>query len=99
MSNYWIFRFRHCLYSVYLICATAARCRSSPTTRPWRKYDIIPQRYLDQVKAMWVSVAGESHSSGYRKGCLLLQGIDPTLRGDGAGKAARPTDRPRRRCA
>jgi hypothetical protein len=37
-------------------------------------YDDIPQYYLDQVKKMWVVIAGESHSLGYRDGLLLLEG-------------------------
>jgi hypothetical protein len=40
------------------------------------RYDDIPQAYLDEVKKMWVSVAGESHSSGYRMGCTLLESLD-----------------------
>lgn len=36
------------------------------------KYDDIPQQYIDEVKKMWVSVPGESHSRGYRNGCRLL---------------------------
>ena len=40
-------------------------------------FDKIPQEYLDKVKAMWVSVAGESHSLGYRIGCQFLQQQDP----------------------
>ncbi len=31
-------------------------------------YDDIPGAYIDAVKKMWVSVAGESHSAGYRIG-------------------------------
>lgn len=40
-------------------------------------FDKIPQSYLDEVKKMWVIVAGESHSKGYRLGCQLLENLDP----------------------
>lgn len=36
----------------------------------------IPPAALAAVKAMWVSVAGESHSLGYRLGCELLEAQD-----------------------
>lgn len=36
------------------------------------EFDNIPQAYLDEVKKMWVILAGESHSSGYRIGARLL---------------------------
>jgi hypothetical protein len=36
----------------------------------------IPQAYIDLVKTMWATVPGESHSYGYRKGLVLLQGLD-----------------------
>lgn len=36
----------------------------------------VPQAYLDLVKRMWVTVPGESHSSGYRIGCQLLESAD-----------------------
>jgi len=41
------------------------------------KYDDIPQYYIDQVKKMWVSYAGESHSLGVRSGLLALEALDP----------------------
>ncbi|MCZ2337460.1 MAG: hypothetical protein LC127_04530 [Chitinophagales bacterium] len=37
------------------------------------KYDDIPQRWIDSVKTMWVSIAGESHSAAYRTGVQLLE--------------------------
>jgi hypothetical protein len=40
-------------------------------------YDKIPQTYINEVKKMWVILAGESHSKGYRIGCQLLENIDP----------------------
>lgn len=40
------------------------------------KYDLIPQHYIDIVKGMWVSIAGESHSSGYRIGMQMLEDLD-----------------------
>jgi len=40
------------------------------------KYDDIPGFYLNKVKEMWVSIPGESHSSGYRIGCNLLSQSD-----------------------
>jgi len=36
----------------------------------------IPTAFIDEVKRMWVSVPGESHSSGYRRGCELLETLD-----------------------
>ena len=36
----------------------------------------IPQAWIDEVKKMWASLPGESHSSGYRIGCTLLQTAD-----------------------
>jgi hypothetical protein len=41
------------------------------------KYDNIPQVWIDEVKKMWVIVAGESHSKGFRIGCQLLENLDP----------------------
>jgi uncharacterized protein YjdB len=40
-------------------------------------FDDIPQQYLDSVKHMLVSLPGESHSEGYRRGMSLLEMIDP----------------------
>jgi hypothetical protein len=40
------------------------------------KYTSIPQQYIDSVKKMWVTVPGESHSQGYRRGLSLLEEID-----------------------
>ena len=40
------------------------------------EYENIPQQYIDSVKKMWVTVPGESHSSGYRIGLRLLQEAD-----------------------
>jgi len=37
------------------------------------KYDDIPQYYIDQVKKMWLSYAGESHSKAVRTGLALLE--------------------------
>ena len=37
------------------------------------KYNDIPQRWIDSVKTMWVSIAGESHSLAYRTGAQLLE--------------------------
>lgn len=41
------------------------------------RYDEIPQQYIDEVKKMWVSLAGESHSGAFRVGALLLEVQDP----------------------
>lgn len=41
-------------------------------------YDIIPQQYIDSVKKMWVSIAGESHSLSYRTGLELLEALSAT---------------------
>ncbi len=40
------------------------------------KYDQIPEYYINEVKKMWVSFPGESHSAAYRYGCLYLQNLD-----------------------
>ena len=40
------------------------------------RYDDIPQYYIDQVKKMWLSYAGESHSAGIREGLMLLEAKD-----------------------
>ncbi len=40
------------------------------------KYKDIPQYYIDNVKEMWVTIPGESHSSAYRIGCQLLASLD-----------------------
>jgi len=40
------------------------------------RYQDIPQPYLDLVKRMWTDIPGESHSSGYRIGCQLLEDQD-----------------------
>lgn len=40
------------------------------------KYDDIPAQYINEVKKMWVSIAGESHSEAYRVGCELLEALD-----------------------
>lgn len=77
MSKYWMFRFQLCFGGFLLVCAAAAAEPIIADHTAVAQYDKIPQRYLDKVKAMWVSVAGESHSSGYRKGALLLQELDP----------------------
>ncbi|MBN2396713.1 MAG: hypothetical protein JXC36_09700, partial [Candidatus Atribacteria bacterium] len=37
------------------------------------KYNEIPQYYIDEVKKMWLSYAGESHSLGIREGLNLLE--------------------------
>jgi hypothetical protein len=39
-------------------------------------YSQIPPYWIDQVKKMWVTVPGESHSSGYRIGLNLLESAD-----------------------
>lgn len=41
------------------------------------KYDDIPQFYINEVKKMWVSYAGESHAIGIRDGMDLLEILDP----------------------
>lgn len=42
-------------------------------------FDKIPQQYIDEVKKMWVILAGESHSKGYRIGCQLLENSNQTF--------------------
>ncbi len=40
------------------------------------KYQDIPEYYINEVKKMWVTIPGESHSVAYRTGCTLLEQID-----------------------
>ena len=42
------------------------------------KYDDIPLNWIDSVKKMWVSYAGESHSLNIGWGLVRLESIDPT---------------------
>ncbi len=41
------------------------------------KFQDIPQQYIDEVKKMWLVVAGESHSAGYRAGLVVLETLYP----------------------
>lgn len=41
------------------------------------KFDDIPQFYLNEVKKMWLVVAGESHSVAYRTGLTSLESVFP----------------------
>jgi len=41
------------------------------------RYDDIPQYYIDQVKKMWLSYAGESHTNAIRTGMVLLENQNP----------------------
>lgn len=41
------------------------------------KFDDIPQYYINEVKKMWLVVAGESHSAAYRAGLLALEAAYP----------------------
>ena len=43
------------------------------------KYDRIPQHYIDEVKKLWLVVAGESHAEGYRHGLELLELQNPAF--------------------
>jgi hypothetical protein len=43
------------------------------------RFDDIPQEYIDKVKQMWLVVAGESHSEGYRTGLTLLESTYPSF--------------------
>ena len=40
------------------------------------KFDQIPQYYIDEVKKMWLSYAGESHSAAIRDGLDALESLD-----------------------
>jgi len=40
------------------------------------RYSIIPQVYIDSVKKMWASYAGESHSQAILRGMDLLESLD-----------------------
>lgn len=44
------------------------------------EFDKIPQQYIDEVKKMWVILAGESHAKGYRIGCELLEESNPKFK-------------------
>jgi hypothetical protein len=41
-------------------------------------YDDIPQQWIDSVKTMWLSYAGESHSAAIRDGLNALESLDAT---------------------
>ncbi len=43
------------------------------------QFDKIPQQYIDEVKKMWVSITGESHSQAYRSGLTLLMDQYPAF--------------------
>ena len=43
------------------------------------QYDKIPAYYKNEVKKMWISYAGESHSSGLRNGALILEWQEPSF--------------------
>lgn len=40
------------------------------------EYVNIPQLYIDEIKKMWLSYAGESHSAAIRTGLTLLESVD-----------------------
>jgi len=40
------------------------------------RYDDIPEYYIDEVKKMWLVIAGESHSYAYMSGLLGLKAVD-----------------------
>jgi len=42
------------------------------------QYDDIPEYYIDQVKKMWLSYAGESHSEAIRDGLEALEAMNAT---------------------
>jgi hypothetical protein len=42
-------------------------------------YDDIPAPYIAWIKTQWLSVPGESHSSGYRLGLKLVENLDTNL--------------------
>ncbi len=59
---------------------TSATTNAAPTTSQIiadhtvvDDYDKIPAFYMAEVKKMWCSIPGESHSSGYRIGANLLE--------------------------
>jgi|GEM_PF-5493843 len=58
------------------------------------RYVDIPPFYIDRVKTMLVSIAGESHSAGYRRGLELLAAQDArfavTVFSDSSGPSTRP---------
>lgn len=56
------------------LCAPAAAIVADHTAVD--RHADIPQPFIDLVKRMWVTVPGESHSSGYRIGLALLEAQD-----------------------
>lgn len=44
------------------------------------QYTNLTATDITRVKKMWISLAGESHSSGYRNGCQLLMNLDPRFK-------------------
>jgi hypothetical protein len=42
------------------------------------RFDDIPAEYITEIKKMWVTVPGESHSQAYRDGLALLASLYPT---------------------
>lgn len=43
------------------------------------QFDKIPQQYINEVKKMWLVIAGESHSQAYRTGLTLLADQHPAF--------------------
>jgi hypothetical protein len=57
------------------------------------QYDKIPQQYIDEVKKMRLVIASESHGSGYTRGLILLEELDPKYAShfNSAGTPSSPT--------
>jgi hypothetical protein len=43
------------------------------------RYDDIPQKYIDEVKKMWVTYPGESHSEDVRSGMIAFTSANPSF--------------------
>ena len=43
------------------------------------RFDNIPLYYIDEVKKMWLTVPGESHSEAYRVGLTLLESVNSSF--------------------
>lgn len=61
----------------HFIIPPAGRCQIVADHTIVDDYQKIPVQYIAEIKKMWVILAGESHSKGYRIGCSLLEELDP----------------------
>lgn len=65
------------LVFVVLICYSLDQCGQIVADHTVvDRFDDIPQYYIDEVKKMWLTVPGESHSEAYRVGLTLLESVN-----------------------